>query len=100
MRVHGMPARPIAVGIGVAADAFLAPQRAPLGRDERGLDLVRLEALVDARDRGLERARGHLLVALVEQLAHLDEAGADDGDPVPAHRRHLRSAATGRALKP
>ena len=33
-----------------------------------------LEALVDARDRGVERARRHLLVALVEQLAHLDEA--------------------------
>ena len=28
-------------------------------------------------DRGVEHARGHLLVALVEQLAHLDEPGAD-----------------------
>ena len=69
----------------VAADAFLAPERAPLGRDERGIDLVRLEALVDARDRGVERGRGHLLVALVEQLAHLDEAGAHHGHPVPRH---------------
>ena len=69
----------------VPADAFLAPQRAPLGGHERGLDLVRLETLVDARDRGLERARRHLLVALLEQLAHLDQPGADDGDLVPAH---------------
>src|SRR5262249_5664418 len=72
-------------GDGVAADAFLAPQRAPLGRDERGLDLLRLETLVDAPDRGVERAGGHLLVALLEQLAHLDEPGADDCNPIPAH---------------
>ena len=41
MRVQGIPASPIADGHRVAADALLAPQRAPLGRDERGLDLRR-----------------------------------------------------------
>ena len=87
---------------GVAADALLAPQRAALGGDERGVDLVGLEALVDARDRGVERARGHLLVALVEQLAHLDEPGADDGDLVPAHDASSVHGArpSARALKP
>ena len=85
----------------VAADALLAPQRAALGRDERGVDLMGLEALVDARDRGVERTGGHLLVALVEELAHLDEAGADHGHLVPRHRVHLRvPRPTGRALNP
>ena len=69
----------------VAADAFLAPERSALRRDERGFDLVRFEALVDASDRGLEGARGHLLVALLEELTHLDEPGTDNGHPVPAH---------------
>ena len=58
---------------------------------------LRLEALVDARDRGLERARRHLLVALLEELAHLDEPGADDRDLVPTHG--VTSFFT-RALKP
>ena len=86
----------------VAADAFLAPQRAALRRDERGLDLRGLEALVDALHRGVERAGGHLLVALVEQLAHLDEAGADDRHLVPAHYVVTSSGArtAARALKP
>ena len=70
---------------GVAADALLAPQRAALRGDERGIRLVRFESLVDAGDRGVERARGHLLIALLEQLAHLDEPGPDDGDLVPTH---------------
>ena len=82
---------------GVAADALLPPQRSALRRDERGLDLVRFEALVDARDRGLERARGHLLVALLEQLTHLDEPGTDDCDPVPTH---ATTSFFARALKP
>ena len=69
----------------VAADALLAPERPPLGGDERGVDLLGLEAAVDVGDRGLERARRHLLVALLEQLTELDEPGADHGDPVPAH---------------
>ena len=69
----------------VAADAFLTPERAPLGRDERGLDLRGLEALVDALHRGVEGAGRHLLVALVEELTHLDQSGADDGHLVPAH---------------
>ncbi len=85
----------------VAADALLAPQRPALGRDERGLDLCGLEALVDALHRGVERARGHLLVALFEQLTHLDEPGADDGDLVPRHYVVTSSGErTGRALKP
>ena len=97
MRVHGMPTRPIAVGI-VLPPMPSWPHSVPaLGRDERGLDLVRLEALVDARDRGVERGRGHLLVALVEQLAHLDEAGADDGHPVP---RHYVASIAGHAQRP
>ena len=32
---------------GVAADALLAPERAALGGDERGVDRLRVEALVD-----------------------------------------------------
>ena len=57
-----------------------------------------LSTLGDGR---VERARGHLLVALVEQLAHLDEPGADDRDPVPAHARPLGCAPSRtRALKP
>ena len=35
---------------------------------------------------------GHLLVALLEQLAELDQSGADDGDPIPAHERFLHFA--------
>ena len=93
MRVHGIPARPIAVGHGVAADALLAPERAALGGDERGLDRLRVEALVDGGDGGVERARGHVLVALVEQLAELDEPGADDGDLVPRHQASPPAAA-------
>ena len=50
----------------------------------RGVDLAGLEPLVDARDRGIERTGRHLLVALLEQLTHLDEAGTDDRDPVPS----------------
>ena len=69
----------------VAADALLAPERPPLRGHDHGVDLGRLEALVDGGDRGLERARGHLLVALLEQLAELDEAPADDRDSVPGH---------------
>ena len=37
------------------------------------------------RQRGGEGAGRHLLVALLEQLAHLDEPRPDDGDLVPAH---------------
>src|SRR5207244_12485523 len=70
---------------GVAADALLAPQRAALRGHDHGVDLRGLEALVDSGDRGLERARGHPLVALLEQLAELDEAPADDRDSVPGH---------------
>ena len=70
---------------GVAADALLAPERAALRGDERGFDLRRLEALVDAVDCGGERAGRHLLVALLEELPELDEPAADDRDPVPAH---------------
>jgi hypothetical protein len=56
-----------------------------LRRDERRLDLRRLESLVDALDGSRERARRHLLVALVEELTHLDQPRADHGDLVPAH---------------
>jgi hypothetical protein len=76
----------------------LAPQRSPLRRDERGFDLAGLEAFVDAGDRGLERARRHLFVALLEELTHLDEAGADHRDLVPAHE--LLFSLRARALKP
>ena len=69
----------------VAADAFLTPERSALGRDEGRIDLVRLESLVDARHRRVERGCGHLFVALVEQLAHLDEAGAHYRHAVPRH---------------
>src|SRR5262249_61457046 len=69
----------------VAADASVSPERAPLRCDERCLDLRGFEALVDALHRGVECACGHLLVALVEQLAHLDEPGADDRHLVPTH---------------
>ena len=109
MRVHGMPARPEGRRDRVPADALLAPERAALGRDERGLDQCRFEALVDAGDGGVERARCHLLVALLEQLAELDQPGADDGDSVPAQRAAswvgfggvaLGSGTTGLALYP
>ncbi len=69
----------------VAADALLAPERAALRRDERGLHLDGIEALVDALDRGGEGTRGHLLVALLEQLTELDEPASDDRNLVPAH---------------
>ena len=70
----------------VAADALLAPQRAALGGDEGRVDRVAVEALVDRCDGGIERAGGHVLVGLLEELAHLDESGADDGDLVPGHQ--------------
>ncbi len=70
---------------GIAPDALLAPQRAPLGGDDDGVDRRLVEPFVDTGQRGGERARRHLLVALLEQLAHLDEARPDDGDLVPAH---------------
>ena len=70
---------------GVSPDALLAPQGAALGSDDAGVDLPWVETLVDTRQRSGEGARGHLLVALVEQLTHLDEACPDDGDLVPAH---------------
>ena len=89
IRVQGMPGEADRGGDRVAADALLAPERAALRRDERRLHLDRLEALVDALDRGGERARGHLLVALLEQLTELDESAADDRDLVPAHVARL-----------
>ena len=65
-------------------DALTAPccRRFPLGPTGvprwvatiAGSICVGIEALVDALDRGPERACGHLLVALVEQLAELDHA--------------------------
>ena len=85
MRVHGMPASPIAVGT-VLPPMPSWPQSVPRWVATNAASTCsRLEALVDVGDRGVERARRHLLVALLEQLAHLDEAGADDGDLVPAH---------------
>ena len=69
----------------VPADALLAPERPPLGGDEDGVDLLRLDAAVDVGDRGLERARRHLLVALLEQLTELDQAGAGHGYAIPTH---------------
>ena len=85
MRVHGMPARPIAVGI-VLPPMPSWPQSVPRWVATNAASTwLGLEALVDAVDRGGERAGGHLLVALLEQLAELDEPGADDGDLVPAH---------------
>ena len=85
MRVHGMPARPIAVGI-VLPPMPSWPQSVPrCVATNAASTWVGLEALVDAVDRGGEGVGRHLLVALLEELAELDEPGADDGDPVPAH---------------
>ena len=92
-RVHAMPGQADGARHGVAADALLAPQRAALGGDDDGVDGAGVEALVDASQRGGEGAGRHLLVALLEQLAELDEPGADDGDLVPAHCHLLRSSA-------
>src|SRR5260370_1359480 len=50
-------------GARVPADALLAPERPPLGGDEDGVDLLRLDPVVDVGDCGLERPRRHLLVA-------------------------------------
>ena len=99
IRVHGDTGEPDRGGNRVAADALLAPERPALGGDERRLHLGGLEALVDAVDRGGERAGRHLLVALLEQLPELDEPGSDDGDLVPAHRR-LRLGRRGLGVVP
>ena len=85
MRVHGMPLRPIALGI-VLPPIPSWPHSVPrCVATNAASTWLRLEALVDARDRGVERARRHLLVALLEQLTHLDEPGAHDRHPVPSH---------------
>ncbi len=96
-----MPTSPIAVGIVLPPISFLAPERSALSRDEGGVDLVRLKSFVNARDGRLERGGGHLLVALFEELAHLDQAGADHRHPVP-HHYDVTSCrpTTGRALNP
>ncbi len=87
---------------GVAADAFLTPERAALRRHECGPDLRRLEALVDARDGGIEGTGRHLLVALFEELTELDQAGAHDRDSIPAHCASSGSAgaSSARAFQP
>src|ERR671910_36756 len=71
---------------GVPADSLLTPERAALRRDEDGVDLIRFDAAIDVGHGGLEGARRHLLVALVEQLTELDEPGPGHGDAIPTHQ--------------
>jgi hypothetical protein len=66
---------------GVAPDPLLAPEAAALGGDDPCVYVRGIHPFVDARDRGLEGALGHLLVALLEQLAELDHPGPYDRNP-------------------
>ena len=56
----------------------------------------RVDAVVDRGDGRVERALGHVLVALVEQLAHLDEARRRRRPPVPRVAGHRASAPSSR----
>ena len=71
---------------GVPADPLLAPQGAALGGHDGGVDRPAVETLVDVGQRRIEGAGRHLLVALLEELAELDQARPHDGHLVPAHR--------------
>ena len=84
-RVQGMPDETQGARHRVATHTLLAPEGAPLGRHDGGVDGRWVEALVHVDHGGVEGARGHLLVALFEEFAELDQPGADDGHPVPTH---------------